>query len=98
MFNAGQGRIYAAIQNESDYLNLDTTDTDVQTYGNIPTGTNDIQQSSQLQGGTATNGYNAGAPASAFPEEQIKNINTAPDNLGIPINLFEGTKASVIDA
>ncbi len=98
MFNAGQGRIYAAIQDEADYLNLDTTDTPVQTYGNIPTGTNDIQQSSQLEGGTATNGYNAGAPASTFPPDQIKNIDTAPDNLGIPINLFEGTKKAVVDA
>tara|TARA_R110000803_G_scaffold59157_3_gene117565 strand:+ start:2725 stop:4509 length:1785 start_codon:yes stop_codon:yes gene_type:complete len=51
MFNAGQGRIYASVPGVDDVLNLAGKETN--TYGSVPAGNSDLQQSTNLPSAAA---------------------------------------------
>ena len=68
MFNAGNGRIYAAIQSQDDILNLEGADIEV--YGGIQAGTSSTSSSSNQAGAG-----NGAPPASA--NNDLTNVSTS---------------------
>ena len=69
MFNAGQGRIYASAKGEADLLNL--AGLDLNTYGSLRVGRNNVQATQGNQSGQTTN---TGGAANSAANADIGNI------------------------
>jgi len=72
MFNIGRGRIYASAVNEQDILNL--AGIDVQTYGSVKTGTQNLQATQGNNGAGQDGTVSTGPAANSTPDGELSNV------------------------
>jgi len=75
MFNIGRGRIYASAVNEQDILNL--AGIDVQTYGSVKAGTQNLQATQGNNGAGQDGTVSTGPAANSTPDGELTNVTDA---------------------